>query len=205
MGESESHDGTSRLAACALDFGKQLRLETIRVDRHFAGGNFGIGGALKAEFTNTKPVFRANRRTERAASHGAMRVEVAGSVFRIERRARLMVGEVLKLALGAGAFTENAGFAIAGKVVSNAVEGLASALANVTGASGIGDAEFSKALAEPRYVELADGEDADAALRAAGTTDEPGTGAVGSLGESSIENLNELVVDGRTGEHRKLG
>ena len=205
MGEGESDDGTSRLAACAVDFGKQLRLETIRVDRHFAGGNFGIGGALKAEFTNAESVFRANRRTERAASHGAMRVEVAGSGFRIERRARLMVGEVLKLALAAGAFTENAGFAIAGKVVSNAVEGLACALPNVTGASGVGDAEFSQALAEPRYIELVDGEDADAALRAAGTTDEPGTSALGSLDESGVENLDELVVGGRTEEHRKLG
>ena len=173
MGEGESHDGTSRLAGCALDFGKQLRLEMVGIDLHFAGGNFGVGCTLKAKLTDTESMFRVNRRTESAASHGAMRVEVAGSGFRIERGTRLVVSEVLELALRTWTLGEESCFAIPGKVGRNAVERLASTLANASGASGIGGAEFRKALAESCYVELVDGEDADAALRATGTTGKP--------------------------------
>ena len=190
------------MASCALEFGEQFRLEMIGIDRHFAGGDFFVGCALKAEFTNAEALFRTNRRTERAASHRAMRIEVAGSSFGVERGTRLVVGKVFEAALGARALIQNARFAIAGEIGGDAVKGFASAPAHASRAIGIRRLEFRKAFAQPSDIELVDGEDADTALRATGTTDKPRSRALGSVGESRVENLDELVIGAGTNERR---
>lgn len=167
-----------------MGFGEQLGFEMIGINRHFAGGDFFVGCAVKAEFTHAEALFRANRRTKGAASHRAMCVEVTGSGLRIERGTRFVIGEVFEPALCAWSLVEDAGLAIAGEVVGNSLEGFAGSLANPSRASRIGNVEFREALAQSGGVELVDGEDADAALRAAGATDEPMSGALCGVGES---------------------
>ena len=50
---------------------------------------------------------------------------------------------------------------------------------------------------QPRRVELADGEWADAALCASGATDEPRAAAPDGIGERGVDDLDEKTVAGR--------
>lgn len=166
--------------------------EGVGVEVDFAGGDLFGCCSVEAEVANAEGFFGAERRAEDAAGHGASRVEVAESGGRIEGGAGFVVGEVFKV--NGTIFVEKAGAGVAGKIGSEAVDGLAGAEAEGGGAFGIGGIEERKAFAEADGVELGDGEDADAALGASGSTQEPGAGAAGSVGDGGVDDLNELRI-----------
>lgn len=107
---------------------------------HFASSDLLVGCAVKAQFADTETriisaclvvgSFDANRWTEDATSHRAMRVEIAGSGGRIKRRTRFVIGEVFELALGTLAFAEKSGSEFAGEVESDSCYRLFRALEN---------------------------------------------------------------------------
>jgi hypothetical protein len=123
-----------------------------------------------------------------------MRVQVAGSSSGIERRARLVVGEIFEVALGSVAFAEKSGREFARKVARDSGEGFLRALANASGACGIGVREFGEAFAEACGVELIDSEDADAARSATWATEQEVASAAGGVGEGPVEDVDELMV-----------
>jgi hypothetical protein len=51
-----------------------------------------------------------------------------------------------------------------------------------------------QAVAQPDGIELVDGECSHAALRASLAADDPLAGATGSISESSVSDLNEVVI-----------
>jgi hypothetical protein len=54
--------------------------------------------------------------------------------------------------------------------------------------------ESGEPALKPRRVQLADGENAHAALRTAGTADQPVATPPRSVGKGSIEDLNEVAI-----------
>jgi hypothetical protein len=71
------------------------------------------------------------------------------------------------------------------------------ASANRVGALRIGGVERGEAFAQASGIELRDREDADAALRASGSAQQPGAGAAAGVGNGGIDDLDELSVAGR--------
>jgi len=198
--ETERDDCTAFGSAFGFELLEQLRFEAIRIDLHFAGRDLLVRSAVKAEFADAETgafsIFacRANRRTEHATGHGAMRVEIAGPVSGIERGTWFVVREVFELALGALAFAEKSGRELAGKITRDSGDGFFRALANSSGAIGVRVREFGEAFAKASGVELIDGEGANAAWRATWMTDEEVAAAASCVGESNIEDLDEFVV-----------
>ena len=198
--ETERDDCTAFGSAFGFELLEQLRFEAIRIDLHFAGRDLLVRSAVKAEFADAKTgafsIFarRANRRTEHATGHGAMRVEIAGPVSGIERGTWFVVREVFELALGALAFAEKSGVKFSGKVRRDSGDGFFCALTNSGGTLGIGPREFREPFAEASGVELIDGEGADAAWCATWMTDEEVAAASCCVGESGIEDLDKFAV-----------
>ena len=100
----------------------QTRFEIVGVGLHFAGGNFLIRRALKAEFANSQTIFGTNRRTENAARHGARFVELTETCLRIEHGAGLIVGKIGKLLISFFAFVEHARRGVARKLRREALD-----------------------------------------------------------------------------------
>jgi hypothetical protein len=120
-----------------------------------------------------------------------MLVEVAGAVFEVEDGARLVVGELFEEDRGFVILVEDAGGEVAGEPGVEAGERRGYSGAEARGAGGIGLGEEIEAGAEAGCILVRDGEDADAALRAAGTADEVMAAAGCCVCECGIYDLDE--------------
>jgi len=160
----------------------------------FAGGDLFGCCAVETEVADAEAVFCPQRRAEDAAGHGAGGVEVAESGGGIEGGAGFVVGEVLEVS--GAIFVEKAGARVAGKIGSEASDGLPGTLAEGRGVFGIGRIESGESVAQADGVKLGDGEDADAALGASWRALEPGAGAAGGVGDGGVDDLDELRVAG---------
>jgi hypothetical protein len=98
-------------------------------------------------------------------------VEIAGAGGEIEDRAGLVVGELLEEDGGFVVFVEDAGGAVAGEPGVETGEGSGYACADALGLFWVGLFEGDEAFSETVRVFVGDGEDADAALGAAGLAD----------------------------------
>jgi hypothetical protein len=142
---------------------------------HLAASHF-IGGCIdEAEFAYGQVIlFIANGRPKGSALNWPERVEIAGSGVGIEDGAGFVVGEVFEgfflLRLG----EEQAGGWVSREVGKEARTRRRSARADAFGYGGVGRCQ---AFVELLGIELRDGEHADAALMAAGSTGEPITRA----------------------------
>jgi hypothetical protein len=116
-----------------------------------------------------------------------MLVEVAGSLFGVEDRARFVVGEFfeeddLVVVFGEDAIGGDVAWVTSSwKPRVEAAERSGGAGANAFGAVGIGPGEECKAFAEASCVLVGDGEDSDTALRAAGAAYEVRAAAEGCV------------------------
>ena len=110
--------------------------------------------------------------------------------------AGLVVGVFLEERGGLLVFAKNAGGGVAGKPGVEAGEGGGDALLDAGGAVGVGLGEGSEAFAEACGVFVRDGENSDAALGAAGAADEVRAAAKSGGGESSGDNLDQVVRRG---------
>jgi hypothetical protein len=181
-------------------FGSDAGLEVVGVEMNFAGCDLFLGCAVEAELADAEAgiaciILSTKRRTEDAAGHGAGGIEVAESGGGIENGAGLVVGEVFELRV-----VDEAGVRVAGKKRSETSGRFTGALADGRGAVGIDGIEGGEAFAETGGVQLGDGKDADAALRASGSAEEEGAGAAGGIGNGGVDDVDELGVAG--GEHR---
>jgi len=148
-------------------------------EAELAGGEVAFGGA--------------HGRAEGAAEDGAIGVEVAGVGDGVEDGAGLIFGQIFEEGAGLVVFVEDAGAGVAGEVGEEAGEGGGGAGVDAMGAGGVGLPEVGEAFSEPGGVCLGDGEDAVAALRAAGATGEVRAGAGGGAGEGAVDDLEEVV------------
>ena len=172
----------------------------------FGGGDFGGSGLGEAEFAVGQVAFFSARGwAEGAAEDRAMLVEVAGAGGWVEDGAGLVVGEVVE---GFGClvvFGEKAGCGISGEVWGEALDGGGDAVADALGAGGVCDCELAEALAETRGVLLGDGEDADAALGAAGAAEEVMASAAVGIGCGGVDDLDEVGHAAYTAEGSRKG
>ncbi len=167
-----------------------------------AGGNLFFARTVVAKLADPDAgvafgVGRAERRPEDAAGHGPRRVEIAQAGGPIERRTGLFIGEVFEQ-IGA-AFVQKPRWKVAGKGGADARDGLPRSLADSGGTAGVGGVESGETIAKACGVELRDGEDAHAALCASRSAEKPGAGTAGRVGNSRIDDLDELSVAGRNG------
>jgi hypothetical protein len=160
-----------------------------------AGGDLFGGGVDVAELAGGEVVFGgAHGWAEGAAEDGAMLVEIAGAVVEVEHRAGLVVGELFEENGGFAVFVEDASVQIAGEPGVEAGEGVGYSCVDARGFFGVGLFEESEAFAETGGVFVRDGEDADAALGAAGFADEMRAAACGGGGEGGVYDLDERIT-----------
>jgi hypothetical protein len=208
--ECKRYDCTTRRRSLSFELGPQGRLEIVWVDFHFTRRDLFVCCALKAEFADCQAVtlgfalalscvsmlcgmlggailsrtcFRADRRAEDATGQRAVLVEIAKTSRLIERWTRLVVAEVFESFLCALGLGENAGFRVAGKIGRAAFPRFESAMTNARGTSRIVVGELVDAFTQTRGVQLVDGEDADTALRATGTTYKEVSAVLGRVGQ----------------------
>ncbi len=177
-------------------FGDERVFEVLGVALHFACGDLFLGRADEAEFADANSLFRADRRAEDAARHGAMSVQVAGAGGGVERRAGFVVTVVFEGGKGWFVVAENAGRMVAREVWGEAGKRVGNALAEAGGAFGIGAFQFGESGAEAGGVELSDLEDTDAALGAADAAGEPVPAFLDGAGEFGVDDLDESLVAG---------
>lgn len=157
-----------------------------------AGGDLFGGGVDEAELAGGEVVFGgAHGRAEGAAENGTMLVEVAGAVFEVKHGTGLIVGELFEEDGGFVVFVEDAGVAVAGEPGVETGEGVGYSFADAGCALGVGFVEVFEAFAEAGGVFMCDGEDADAALRAAGAADEVCAAPVVGVGYGGVYDLDE--------------
>jgi hypothetical protein len=160
-----------------------------------AGGDLFGGGVDVAELAGGEVVFfGAHGWAEGAAEDGAGLVEVAGAGGEVEDGAGLVVGELFEEDGGFVVFVEDAGGEVAGDPGVKAGEGVGYAGVEAGGFGGVGLLERAETFAEAVGVLLRDGEDADAALIAAGATDEMWAGAESGVYEGRVYDLNEHMA-----------
>jgi hypothetical protein len=197
--KSPGDDGAAGAAGGLFGFGGEGGFEGVGVEVNFAGGDLFGCCSVETKFADAEAFFCSQRRAENAAGHGAGGVEVAESGGGIEGRAGFVVGEVFEVG---AVFVEKAGARVAGEIWREAGDGLSRSLAEGEGAFGIGGIESGESLAQAGCVQLGDGEDADATLRASRSAQEPGAGAAGSVGDGGVNDLDELCVAG--GERHEI-
>jgi hypothetical protein len=157
-----------------------------------AGGDLFGGGVDEAELAGGEVVFgSAHGGAEGAAEDGAVFVEVAGAVVGVEDRAGLVVGELLEEDGGFVVFVEDAGGSVSGEPGVEAGEGVGYAGADALSFGWVGLFECGEAFAEAGCVLVGDGEDANAALRAAGFADEMCAAAAVGVGYGTVYDLDE--------------
>ncbi len=120
-----------------------------------------------------------------------MFVEVAGAVVEVEDGAGFVVGELFEEDGGFVVFVEDAGGAVAGEPGVEAGEGFGDSFADALGSFWVGLLEEREAFAEAGCVFMGDGEDADAALGAAGSADEVRAAASVGVGYGGVYDLDE--------------
>ena len=118
-------------------------------------------------------------------------------VVGVEDGAGFVVGELFEEDGGFVVFVEDAGGEVAGEPGVEAGEGVGDAGADAWGSCWVGLFEGGEAFAEAGCVFVGDGEDADAALGAAGFADEVLAAALVGVGYGGVYDLDETA----TGRH----
>jgi hypothetical protein len=113
---------------------------------------------------------------------------------RIERGARLIVGEIGEASLGVFSFVEQAARGIAGELRRQTGYRLASALPHPRCTLRRLLLKVGKSSAQASGIELIDGESADAALRATGAAGQPMSASAGHVGERGVDDLDQLLI-----------
>lgn len=157
-----------------------------------ASCNLFSGGVDVAKLAGGKIVLgRAHGRPKGAAENGPMLVEVAGAMFKVEHRARLVIGELFEEDGSFVVFVEDAAVHIAGKPRIEAGKRIGNSIANSCGAVGVGLGEGLEAVTETSRVFMSDGEDANAALRASGFADKVMAAATIGISYRRVYDLNQ--------------
>lgn len=159
----------------------------------FACGDlFSVGLSVAELAVREVAVGHARGWAEGAAEDGAVQVQIAGSAGRVQDGTGLIVGEILERAGGFVILCEDAASGIAGKAGGEAGDGVGYSVANALGANGIRLREKVEAGAQAACILMRDGENAMAALGAAGTAGQVRAAADGGGGEGCVDDLNEV-------------
>ncbi len=158
-------------SSSSFDLPKQLRFQIIGIQIHFAFGNFFIGGALKTKFANAQAIFRTNRWSKDATSHGTRFIKFTKSGRRIERRAGLIVGELRKALFRLFALVQQSAHRITREIFRQPGNRFPRPFAHTFSTRRCALVQACESFSKPDGVELIDRKDSDATLRAPWTTD----------------------------------
>jgi hypothetical protein len=194
--ETISHNRTALRSTCLFQFTQQLRFQVVGIGNHFARCYLFIAGPVIAKLAHTQSAFRpgAYGRSESAAGHGTIRIEITGPGWWIERGARFIVGEPGKARFPFCAFIKQAGGRIAGKCRRQTLHRFLRSGANAHSALWIARGQLFHATAQTRDVKLVDGERSVATLRAARTAHKPLAASSCCVGKGGVHDLDELLV-----------
>jgi hypothetical protein len=164
-------------------------------DGHFAGGNLFLGSAVIAKLAHPQPLLGAHGRPEHPAGHGARTIQVAMTGRRIERGTGLIIGKVLKA--GRLRRIQQAGGGVARELRAKPFDGFPGPLNHSMSAFSIAYHKLMQSLLQTGRIQLINGENPYAALRAPWSADQPIPTASRGLRQRSVQNLNELRVPTR--------
>lgn len=125
-----------------------------------------------------------------------MLIKLAEASPGIERRTRLVVREIFKALSSLLGFIEDAGYGISGEVGGQTSDRVAGAFAYGCGILRRFFPESFQAEFQAKGIGLIDRKHANATLRTAGTTRQPRSAPARDVGESSVNDLNQLLVRG---------
>ena len=133
---TREHEGHQRVAfASGRGFGiaHKARFQVIGVDVHLASGDLLVGGVVITQLANAQPLFGAHWRPKDSTGQRTGSIKVAGTGFRIESGARLIIGEIVKLRAGMIVIKQQAGFEISGEFRARSCQVRLCASANACG------------------------------------------------------------------------
>ena len=140
-----SYRASAKAPACGhclperlLELPQQLGFEPLGIDRHFAGGNLLLGGAVIAKLADAEALLRAHGRPKNAAGHGTGKIQITKAGDGIERRTGLVIGEVFKTGFRLFRGVQQARYRITREVLDEPLDRSPRPLANGTGSFRIG-------------------------------------------------------------------
>jgi hypothetical protein len=107
----------------------------------------------------------------------------------------LVIGEVLEARLLRR--IQQAGGRVAREILAKPFDGSLRPLNHSMSAFGIVPHKLTQPLVQPSCIQLINGENPYAALRASWSTDQPISAASGGVGQRRVQDLNQLRVSGR--------
>jgi hypothetical protein len=143
-----------------------------------------------AKLADAESLLRAHGRTKDPAGNGTRKVQVTKAGGGIECRTRLIIGEVFETRLRLLRWIQQPGRWIAWKTLREPLDRSPRTLANGFGAFRITAGKLSQSLLKTGRIELMDGEDAHATLRATGPANQPLSAAPGGVRQRGVENLH---------------
>ena len=114
--------------------------------------------------------------------------------MRVQCGTGLVIGKVLETRFGLFRWIQQAGRRVTGEILRQALHGSPRALANRTRSFRVAGTQLLQSLLEPGRIELMDGEDPHTALCAPWLAHQPFPAAAGSVGQRSVDNLDQLVI-----------
>jgi hypothetical protein len=184
-------------ASTFFDCFEQCRLQIVGVRLHLAGRDFFVGSSLKTKFTMAKPIFRTDRRTEDATSHGAGFIQLAHSALRIEHRARLIIGKGRKLLRRFLSFIQHSTHWISREVERQPRNRLAGTFAYACRTIGRCHLKSAKASPQASRVKLINGKHSNTTLRTSRAANQPLAASVRDIDKRGIHDLDERLILGR--------
>ncbi len=143
----------------------------------------------------------SNRRPKGATGHGPRSVEVACSCFRIKNRTGFIIGKIGKSLFRLFIFRQYSCRRITRKSRREPLDSVTSARPNTGRPLRIRFLQHHKPMPQPSGVKLVDRKWANAALRATRTANKPLPCTPRSIGQSSIHDLDQILVAG--GQHSR--
>lgn len=195
-GEAERDDRVSLDSRLSLDFFDQRELQIIGIRNHLAGRDLIVRSTLKTQFASPQAIFRTQRRSEDATRHRPGFVQVTSSCRRVENGTRLIIGEGGKAGRTVVTLVENASRRIAREITLKPCDRVAGAPPDAIRSLRVRDLQFVQASPQPQYVQLVNGEWANAALRAPQTAGKPMSRPLPSICQGCIHDLDQLPIAG---------
>ena len=153
---------------------------------------------MKAQLAYSDTLVVTQGHSENAASNGPRGIEIAGSRLRAESGARFVVSEAGEGCLFFLGFAENTGDRVSWELGHKPVHGRECPLPDMRGTDRVGGLQLRKSPPETLRIQLADGKDANAALRASRAAGNMVTTASSRIGEGCIDDLHELRISDDT-------
>jgi hypothetical protein len=190
--QRKRHDRPSLVTCALLGLDVEGIFDRGPIHIQFRGKNLYLARSIETQLAYANAILGTYGRPEDPARHGTRCIEVAGAGEGVENRTGFIVGKIFKLIFVR--FMQNSRCVIAGKLRRQPESRLLGADTDSGGPRRIGPIQLMQSCTQTKRIQLADGEDADAALRASRAALQPFAGSAGGVGRGRIHNLHQISI-----------